>query len=230
MVDRERIREGQVGFENFVEVGSRVSWGAILAGAVMALAISFILSLLGAAIGLSATRNLAREGLGTGTAVWAVVTTIIALFFGGWITSQCVVGETKAESVVHSIIMWGVVLAMVLWLTASGISAGFNSMIQAATAAGGASQETWQQMARAAGVSQADIDRMTQQAAGQAQDPEVQRRVQRAAMEAAWWTFGGTILSLIAAIAGALVGTTPQFRLLPIHVIGRRPESRAMPG
>jgi hypothetical protein len=230
MAERDRIREGQqVRLEDVVEVGSRVSWGAILAGAVMSLAICFLLSLLGAAIGLSATRNF-TEGVGIGAAVWAVITTIIALFFGGWVTSQCVVGETKAESVVHSIIMWGVTLAMLLWLTASGISAGFNSMMQAANAVGGTSQENWQRMARAAGVSQADLDRWTNQAAAQAQDPDAQRQAQRTAMQAAWWTFGGTVLSLIAAIIGAVVGAGPTFRLLPIHVVTRRQESRPLPG
>lgn len=230
MADRDRSREGeQVRLEDVVEVGSRVSWGAILAGAVMALAVCFILSLLGAAIGLSATTDFMGEGVGTGAAVWAVLTTIVALFLGGWITSQCVVGETKAESVVHSIIMWGVTLAMLLWLTAAGISAGFNSMMQAANVAGGTTQENWQRMARAAGVSQADIDRWAEQAAAQAQDPEAQRRAQRTASQAAWWTLGGTILSLAAAIGGALVGAGPTFRLLPIHGISRR-ESRPMPG
>lgn len=215
-------------------VGSRVSWGAILAGAVMAVAVSFLLSLLGAAIGLSMSDEMDSDSLGTGAAVWAVVTTVVALFVGGWITSQCVVGETKSESVVHGIIMWGVVLAMLLWLTATGISSGFSSMLQIANVAGttasGASEETWQQMAQRAGVSQDQIDQWAQQASATAQDPETQRQAKETATEATWWALGGTLLSMIAAVGGALVGAGPTFRLLPLYAVGRRMENRPLAG
>jgi hypothetical protein len=214
-------REPQVRMEDVVEVGSRVSWGAILAGAVMAMAVGFILSLLGAAI-------------------WAVVTTVVALFIGGWITSQCVVGETKTESVVHGIIMWGVVLAMLLWLTAAGIGAGFSSMLQVANVGANASQnatqQDWQMLARAAGVSQADIDRWRESAQATADDPEAQRQMQEEVHETAtyatWWTFAGAIVSMAAAVCGAMVGAGPTFRLLPLHVTHRHYEAstRAMPG
>lgn len=233
-------REPQVRMEDMVEVGSRVSWGAILAGAVMAMAVGFILSLLGGAVGLSFAEVAHSESIRWGAAIWAVVTTVVALFIGGWITSQCVVGETKTESVVHGIIMWGVVLAMLLWLTAAGIGAGFSSMLQVANVGANASQnatqQDWQMLARAAGVSQADIDRWRESAQATANDPAAQREmredVRETATYATWWTFAGAIVSMAAAVCGAVVGSGPTFRLLPLHVTHRHFEatSRAMPG
>lgn len=224
----------KVRMEDVVEVGSRVSWGAILAGAVMALAVGFVFSLLGGAIGLSFAADADQETLGYGAAIWAVATTIIALFIGGWITSQCVVGETKTESVVHGIIMWGVVLAMLLYLTASGIGAGFSSMLQVANvganASENASQEQMDSVARSMGFTQEDIDKARANMQNMADDPQAREEVHETATAATWWTFAGTIVSMGAAIAGAMVGAGPNFRLLPLHGVHRHFESRPVAG
>src|SRR4051812_32116578 len=91
------------------------SVGAILAGAVMAMAVGFIMTLLGQVLGLSLSDRASTDSLGLGAVIWTILSSILALFVGGWVTSECVVGETKTESVVHGIIMWGVTLAMVLF-------------------------------------------------------------------------------------------------------------------
>lgn len=231
MATHVKNREGEdIRMEDVVEVGSRVSWGAILAGAVMALAVGFVLSLLGGAVGLSFADQADNETISYGAAIWAVVTTLVSLFVGGWITSQCVVGETKTESVVHGIIMWGVVLAMLLYLTASGIGSGFNSMLQVANMGANASQnfsqEQMNSMARQMGFTQEQIDEQMASARATANDPQARAEMQETAMQATWWTFGGTVLSMIAAMGGAMVGAGPTFRLLPLHVTHRHFESR----
>jgi hypothetical protein len=100
-----------------------------------------------------------------------------------------------------------------------------------AEVASNTSEETWQNMARSAGVSQEEIDQWTNQAAAEAQDPEAQaiaaEETQEAATHATWWTLAGTVLSMIAAVAGALVGAGPTFRLLPLHVTHRHFETRS---
>lgn len=227
--NQDRDRGQDVGIEDVMEVGSRVGWGAIVAGAVMALATSLVLTVLGTAVGLSVSDSVDGDSLGVGAGIWAIVTTIVALFIGGYITSQCVVGETKTESVVHGIIMWGVTFALLMWFAASGISSGFGAMMQVAdvgaTASQNASDQTWQRMAQAAGVSQDQIDEWTSRAEATANDPQAQREAaeetQEAATHAAWWTLGGLILSMAAAVGGAILGAGPSFRLLPVHV-GRR--------
>lgn len=218
------MADNRVDFQDLVAVQSRVSWGAILAGAVVALALHFILTLLGGAIGFTVSDDISGEALGRGAAIWAVVATVAALFFGGWITSQCTVGENKMEAVVHGIIMWGVVFAMILWLLSSGISAGFSAMAGMANLTGAAtenmSKEDWEAAARQAGVSQETLDQWRQtaddaseKARAEAEDPANREAAAEYATQATWWTLGGTLLSMAAAIIGAVVGAGPSFRV-----------------
>jgi hypothetical protein len=231
MATKNQERDRAVGVQDVMQVGSRVSWGAVIAGAVLALAVSLVLTVLGTAVGLSASDSVDGENLGRGAAIWAIVTTVVALFAGGYVTSQCVVGETKTESIVHGIIMWGVTFAILLWFAASGISSGFGAMMQVAdvgaTASQNASEDTWQRMAQTAGVSQDKIDEWTKSAEATAKDPEAQRqaaeKTQETATQAAWWTLGGIVLSMIAAVLGAIIGAGPTFRILPVQVSHRAP-------
>jgi hypothetical protein len=249
MAERDRRnRHEDVHLEDVVEVGSRVSWGAILAGAVMALAVCFVLQLLGQALGVSLSEQTSADSLGFGAAIWAVISSMAGLFAGGWITSQCVVGETKTESVVHGIIMWGVALAMMLWGTASGISPNFTAMMQVASMAGVTTEPGSRHSftgAAAGAVPQDFAPRVSQPAnpsdenaqAGApvpsvpvgsqfANAPHDRASADRATTQATWWTLATTVLSIAAAIAGAFVGAGPTFRLLPLHVSHRQASGR----
>lgn len=220
-----------VRIEDLVPVRSRVSWGAIFAGAVVALAAYLVLTLLGGAIGLTISDSTRTGTLATGAAVWAILATGVALFLGGWVTSQSTVGENKTEAAFHGVIMWGVVLAMILWLAGVGLRAGFNAMWGVSTFTNAAARETttedWEAAARRAGVSQQTINEWRQKAkdapaeARQAiEDPANQRAVAEYATQASWYTLLGTLLSMVAAVAGALVGSGPSFRLI---TVGGRP-------
>jgi hypothetical protein len=119
--------------EDFMPVGSRVSWGAIFAGGAMALAMFLVLTLLGGSIGLSIRDEINADTFGTSASIWAIASTIIALFVGGYITSQCTVGENRTESIVHGIIMWAVVFAFLIWMTVAGVRVGLNAMMGVAS-------------------------------------------------------------------------------------------------
>ena len=136
--------------EDLVSLGSRISWGTIIAGSVIALATFLVLTLLGGSIGLSIRDEVTSETFGTTASIWAIASSIIALFVGGIVTSQCTVGENPGESVIHGIIMWGVVFAFIVWLTATGVRAGFNAMIGVASVGTNAMQgvnESWESLA-----------------------------------------------------------------------------------
>jgi hypothetical protein len=194
--------------EEHVAVRSRVSWAAIMAGAVVSIAVYLVMTLLGAAIGLSVNNAASADGLGTGAAVWAVMTTAVALFAGGWVAAQSVVGETKGEAVVHAIIMWGVVMAMIMWLVAAGARAGFSAMLgfsQFADATGrSASVEDMRQRANSA-VAATESGSM---------DPTARQAVLDRAKEATWWTLLGTLASMAAAVAGGFFGGGTSYRWL----------------
>jgi hypothetical protein len=211
-----------VGVEDILPVRSRISWSAILAGAIVALATMLILGLLGSAIGLTVREDVEGDTLSAGAALWGLISTIVAMFLAGWITCLCAVGETKREAVVHGIITWGVVLAMGVWLVASGVGAGMSAVAGLAQAGAAASDKVdWTTAARRAGVTEEQLNQWRQstqnaptEATAVVRDPENQRRAAAAATNATWWALAGTILSLAAAIIGAIVGAGPNFTLL----------------
>lgn len=223
----------KVGVEDLLPVNSRVGWGAIFAGAVVALAAYLVLTLLGGAIGFTVSDDVQSGSMATGAAIWAIVVTIAALFLGGWVTSQCAVGESKTEAVVHGVIMWGLVLFMMLWLVSTGMRAGFGAMWGVAsftnTAAQGTDTEDWEAAAQRNGVSQETINDWKQTAkdapenvAAAVTDPANQEAAVEYATQASWYTLLGTVLSMAAAIAGALIGAGPSFRLLATPMRGNR--------
>jgi hypothetical protein len=222
-------RKEEVGVEDVVEVGSRISWSAILAGAVMSLAVCFVMMLLGQSLGISVSDRTNADSLGFGSALWAVVTSVVGLFIGGWIASQCVVGETKTEAAIHGVIMWGAAMALFMWGTASGVNANFTAMTQVASIAGVMTEpdhrnDTMSGPARA--IPQANAERVTRpdnRDADNSRAPATSegvepRTAERRATRATWWTLANVVLSMFAAAGGALAGAGPTFRLVPLHV------------
>ncbi|XID75456.1 hypothetical protein ACF3NA_02630 [Alkanindiges sp. WGS2144] len=119
---------------------NRVSWGAIFAGVIMALAIQVLLMLLGTAIGLS-TLNPAKEanpmdGLATGGLIWWTISSIIAMFLGGWVSGRLANGTPK-DGLMHGAMVWA--LATLLLTTAMGrVVTGVGTLIGQGLAVGGA--------------------------------------------------------------------------------------------
>jgi hypothetical protein len=205
--------------KDVLPVRSRVSWQAIVAGAVVALAIYVLLGMLGVALGLSISPNVNDQELGIGAAIWAILVTLIALFLGGWVSSQVTVGENKMESVIYGILVWGVFFTAVFWLTGGALKLGFNALIGIANSPATAAviDRLPERELREAGISQEQINRLRQKATNwkneireTAQDPRIQ--------EAAWWALGGIFLSMIAAVSGAVLGAGPTLWIAGVRV------------
>jgi hypothetical protein len=213
--------------EDLVPVRSRISWGAIVAGSVLALALYFLLTLLGGAIGLSIGDRTSAQNLGAAAAVWAIAVTAVCLFVGGFVASQFTVGENKTEAAVYGLLVWAVVFAMLLWLMATGVRAGFNAMVGVATAGTAAADATgrgdWEAAARNAGVPADQIEGWRQKAreaptdARRAvEDPANRQAAADAATRVTWYTFLGTLVSMLAAGLGGYVGSGPTIRLFAV--------------
>jgi hypothetical protein len=101
----------------------------------VALSIYVILSMLGVALGVEAAVRSADQHLGSGAAIYSILTLLLAMFFGGWATSRLAVGESKLEAVLYGLILWGVMFAGLVWLLGAGIKTGFGGMIGAASGA-----------------------------------------------------------------------------------------------
>jgi len=211
--------------EDVLPVRSRVSWGAIFAGAVTALAIYFLLTLLGGALGLSIGDNVSARNLGTGATIWAICSMLVALFVGGMVTSQCTAGENKVEAVLYGVLVWALVFALLVLMAVGVLRAGFSAIIGVAnigqSAVAGTTPADWEAAARRAGVPQARIEEWRRQAAAApeearqaAADPENRQAVSEGATRAAWYAFAGTLLSILAAVGGTLVGAGPTLQLV----------------
>jgi hypothetical protein len=206
-------------------VNTRVSWSAILAGAVVALATFFVLTFFFSALGLTLTDAGVRgRGADIAATVAAIATVIVSLFLGGWVAAQMTVGENRQEAVIYGILTWAAVSFAMLWMVAAGVKAGFL-----AAAAGSEFVRnnervpTLEQWAQQSGYTTDQVNRMKAavdpsnvQAA--AADPANQDRAREAAMYAAWLTLVGLLLSMAASIGGALVGRGIAFHLYPVRI------------
>jgi hypothetical protein len=207
----------EVETQDVVSVGSRVSWGAVFAGAVVALTLCIFLSVLGVALGLTFLHdtNTRAEHIATGAGIWTIVSLLIALFVGGLVTSRTTVGERKGEAMMYGVLVWAVLVGMMAAISAAGTSAYFGFGNYMNRAGQTIVQPHLQQGLNVETARQAGITITTEQAN---RYNELQHAAQRPAddrspVAAAWWAFAGIGFSLFAAIAGALLGAGPELVL-----------------
>ncbi len=216
--------------EDVNPVRSRISWSAIAAGSVMALALYLLLTLLGSAIGLSISDRTSADTLGNSAAIWAILITAACLFTGGCLASQLSTGENKTEGAIYGLMVWAVVFAMLVWLAASTVRTGFGAMVGMASAGNAAAQNTtagdWTAAAQRAGVPQAKIEEYRQAAQNApaaarqaAEDPANRQAVADATTRVTWYTFLGTLVSMLAAAAGGYVGAGPTLHLFRVGTV-----------
>jgi hypothetical protein len=208
---------------------ARISWGAIIAGALVALATQIVLTLIGGAIGLATLDPAAGDSpsgttLGIGAAIWLLISSLISLFVGGYVAGR--LGGTF-NGWLHGLATWATVtiLTIVLLATAAG------GLIGAASGLSAFAVSNSDRMSRAQlpPAIQQQLDQLTSrasqtadQAATQAQQITPQQREatarevgQRAAKTGAAGTGAaaiGLILGALAAAFGGRVGRREPFR------------------
>jgi hypothetical protein len=209
--------------EDLVSVGTRVSWGAIAGGALVAFAIYFMLTILGAAVGLTVSDRVKPTSLQTAAVAWGILTLSAALFVGGLMTSLFTVGENKVEAVFYGVIMWAFLLGLLIVLGAVGIQSGFKGMVALTNFDPSMPVTSWEGGAKEAGVPAeviADWRRKTGAAdklTGKAEEPGDHKEMMQAATRVAWYTFGGIWISMLAAALGAWLGAGPTFRIVAVR-------------
>jgi hypothetical protein len=102
----------------------KVSWGAIFAGMVIAIVVQLVLSLLGAGIGLSTVDPLRyntpdASTFGMGAGIWWVISSVVAMFAGGWVAGHLSGSPDKTDAVLHGLLTWGVAAIVTVYLLAS---------------------------------------------------------------------------------------------------------------
>jgi hypothetical protein len=229
--------EPGVRIEDVQGVHSRVSWSAILGGAVIALATYLVLTFFFAALGMSLSEAGVRENaVGIGAIVAAVLTIAVALYFGGWVTTQLSVGETRCEAMIYGLLTWAVVMAFSVGMIGMGMRAGYFALVSGTMVAqnSGYTAQNWEASARAAGVpeqriadAKAAVDPNRVQAT--VNDPANREQLRQGAVVAAWSAFAGTLLSIAACVFGAVAGRGATFRLFPVATVRPAPGGIIMP-
>ncbi|MGH6878602.1 MAG: hypothetical protein ACREHV_14665 [Rhizomicrobium sp.] len=124
--------------EHVADATSAASWGAIIAGAAVALAVTGLLVLLGVGFGLAAISPWPGASTGATTAgaaavIWLIVTQWIAAFLGGYITGRlrtkwvgAHTDEVFFRDTAHGFITWAVATVVGAAFMASGLTAVLN--------------------------------------------------------------------------------------------------------
>ncbi|MCA8831148.1 hypothetical protein [Hymenobacter pini] len=104
----------------------RISWGAVIAGALLALVTQLTLGLLGLGIGLSSVDPLEEQnpmsGFGTGAAVWWGLSTLAALYLGGLVAGRLAGLPRRTDGMLHGLVTWALVTLLTFYMlsTAAG--------------------------------------------------------------------------------------------------------------
>ncbi len=103
-----------------------VSWGAIIAGLFAVLSTSWLLYLLGAAIGVSVTDvaddTMMNDGLPEAAIVWMLLSSLIAYFVGSALASRMANTVDEAVGMMHGFVVWSVATVVMVWLSYLGVS------------------------------------------------------------------------------------------------------------
>lgn len=109
----------------------RISWGAIFAGVVTFLVLQLFFGVLGLAIGAATIDPLQEQnpfqGVGVGTGIWFLLTTLVSFYISGLVAGRLSANPTKMDRALHGLIVWGLSTLLSFYLvtaTAAGAIAG----------------------------------------------------------------------------------------------------------
>jgi len=178
--------------------GMRVSWGGIFGGVLVAVGLLLLLAALGVAVGISAADPAQTElsKLGIGAGIWAGVSLLAALFVGGLVSTRIGAISDGTTGFFEGALVWVVSVLLMAYLATSGVSTVAGSAFSL-IGANPQAQAQGQQQARQG------LDQLMQKM------PELQQKAQEVkpqATKGAWIAFGSLIVSLAAAIFGAMAG------------------------
>lgn len=96
--------------QEHIVLQNRISWASVFAGVVAVLAISFLLSLLGAALGFSmldpeSTTDI-TNGSGIAVTIWTIISLLVSLAIGGFIAGRL----AGVDGSIHGFLMWSLAL------------------------------------------------------------------------------------------------------------------------
>ncbi|WP_202980851.1 hypothetical protein [Microbacterium lushaniae] len=186
---------------------ANVSWGSIIAGVVTFLAVTILLSLVTAGIGLG--------GSGIGATIWSVIALVIALAAAGFVAGALAL----RSGLLHGFLTWAtslvVALALTVWLSASLL----GGVVSSATQALSGTDVTQVVEDVQSNVDEEEAQEQTDEALQDAQ--QTAEDAAETAQAASWWGFAGLLLGAVIAALGGMLGVR--------SVVKRDPDTTAAP-
>ena len=150
----------------------RISWGAIIAGVILVIAIQLLLSMVGIGVGLGTVNPTTPNGtpaassFGIGAGVWWLVSSLIALVFGAYAASRLAGISNRFDGVLHGLVVWGISTLLTFYLLTSAvgglIGGAFSVVGSGLSAAGSGISSVVPQAAQAAGVGPDTVQQQAQ--------------------------------------------------------------------
>lgn len=177
------------------EYRDRVRWGPIISGVLVALATQLILSSFFGALGAGriadslAPRTIAA-GIISNVGIWSTIALLISLFLGGWVATRGCGPMHRDTALLNGSILWATTLAISSFLLANGVWGAFG------VAAYNAAAVINQIQGQGTTIPQ-NLPALT---------AEQTREIAAATSRTLWWFVLGSLLSLAAALMGAVAG------------------------
>jgi hypothetical protein len=123
------------GITDTVVVESGFSWRAALAGVAVALAVSSVIHLLGAALGLTPTSVDAESTpsattLSIASSIWLTVSTVIGFVAGGYVAGYAVPCLARRDGATRGVVVWAVTIMIVGLVGTTALMRATGSAVQ----------------------------------------------------------------------------------------------------
>src|SRR5215203_3952712 len=99
---------------------NRVSWGAVLAGVVVALVSQLILNMIGIGVGATAV-NPSVSSFSIGAGIWWTVSGILAALAGGYVAGRLSGKPKESTAAWHGLVTWALTTLLVFYLLTTAI-------------------------------------------------------------------------------------------------------------
>jgi hypothetical protein len=117
---------------------NEISWGAVIAGAIIGLVVQLILNLVGIGVGLSTVNAVAGDSpsassISIGAGLWWVISGIIAAGIGGYLAGRLSGKPSQSTTAYHGLVAWAVSVLVVAYLVTSAASGVVGGVFSGAT-------------------------------------------------------------------------------------------------
>jgi hypothetical protein len=104
--------------------GLAVSWGGVWGGVLLVVGLLILLTALGLAIGITAVNPGETEAqtMGTGAAIWAALSLLVALFMGGMVATRFGLVFDRATGAFEGSLVWVLSILLLMYLAGTGIA------------------------------------------------------------------------------------------------------------